>query len=47
LGPAEVLTIRKKYASKLFTLGDLARQYKVTRKTIANIIDRVSWKNLM
>lgn len=46
LSANDVIVIRRKYASKLFTLGDLARQYKVTRKTVANIVDGKSWKTL-
>lgn len=46
LKAADVLLIRRMHASKLVSLGGLARKYKVTHKTIANIINGLSWRNL-
>lgn len=46
LSANQVLEIRRKYASNLYTLGELRREYKVTHKTIADIVQGKSWKNL-
>ena len=42
----EVMEIREKYASGLYTMNRLAREYHVTRNTISDIVHGVTWQDL-
>lgn len=42
----EVMEIRQKRASGVYTLDRLAREYHVTSNTIRNIVNMVTWQNL-
>lgn len=46
LSESQVRQIIAKFNSKFFAIGQLAREYKVTHKTVANIVQGKSWKNL-
>lgn len=43
---AEVMEIREKYASGLYTQARLSREYQVSITTIRNIVHGVTWQNL-
>lgn len=43
LTPTEVLEIREKYASGLYTQGHLAREYRVSANAIGRIVRGESW----
>jgi len=42
----EVMEIREKYASGIYTMNRLAREYHVTRNTISDIVHCVTWQDL-
>jgi predicted transcriptional regulator len=42
----QVMEIREKYASRLYTQNRLAREYQVTNTTIQNIVHGVTWQSL-
>lgn len=44
-GP-EVMEIREKYASGIYTYNRLAREYHVTSNTISNIVNGITWQEL-
>lgn len=43
---AEVMEIREKYASGIYTMNRLAREYHVTRNTISDIVHCITWQDL-
>lgn len=42
----EVMEIREKYASGMYTMNRLAREYHVTRNTISDVVHCITWQSL-
>lgn len=46
LTAVEVLAIREKYASRVYTQADLSREYRVSINTVRNIVNGTTWQQV-